>query len=66
MSRPPELAWIRNILQAAWPELDRQPAYHETRETLEHLLHEVGKARKKLEDGLLYIRDTYEGGAPPV
>ena len=66
MSRPPELTWIQGILLTAWSELDRQSTYHETRDTLEHLLNGVGKAKKKLEDGLLYIRDTYEGGAPPV
>jgi len=66
MSRPPEHSWILAILQAAWPELEEHAHYQETRDALELLLKQVGVAKKKLEDGLLYIRDTYEGGAPPV
>jgi hypothetical protein len=66
MTRPPELIWIRAIFQAAWPELEGQAHYYETRTALESLLKQVGVAKLKLEDGLLYIRDNYEGGAPPV
>jgi hypothetical protein len=66
MSKPPGHSWIQAILQAAWPELREQAHYSEVRVALELLFKQVGIAKKKLEDGLLYIRDTYEGGAPPV
>ncbi len=66
MTRPPEHSWIRAIFQDAWPELEGQAHYQETQVALERLLKQVGVAKQKLEDGLLYIRDTYEGGAPPV
>lgn len=66
MTRPPGHAWIQAIFEAAWPELEGQAHYQETQVALEHLFKQVGVAKKKLEDGLLYIRDNYEGGAPPV
>ena len=66
MIRPPEHTWIRAIFQAAWPELEGQAHYQETQVALGQLFKQVGVAKKKLEEGLLYIRDNYEGGAPPV
>ncbi|HEU5384213.1 MAG TPA: hypothetical protein VFV38_53145, partial [Ktedonobacteraceae bacterium] len=63
---PPDPVWFQEILQIAWTDIDNHPTYQEARSELAALLERVREAEKLLQDGLLYIRDQYEGGAPPV
>lgn len=63
---PPEIMWFQEIFQSVWTEIDSHATYQKARSTTKLLLKQVRDAEKLLESGLLYIRDRYEGGAPPV
>lgn len=66
MSSAPEHDWIQSIFEAALPELEEQAHFKKVRFRLALLLTQVSIAKQKVDAGLLYIRDTYEGGAPPI
>ncbi len=63
---PPPLDWIRAILDAAWPEMEKHSTYRSVQILYKELYKQVSQAEKKLMDKLLYIQDTYEGGPPPL
>ena len=63
---PPSVTWFQEIFQLAWPELNELPVNQLARDAASALLKKVREAKDRMETGLRYIRDQYEGGETPV
>lgn len=63
---PPPIEWLQAILDEVWAALENHPTRLAVRALHEELFQQVYQAEKKVEDKLLYIQETYEGGPPPL
>lgn len=62
----PDTAWFKSILESVWTELQELPTVKEFHKVAEELLEQTVKAKEYMQERLDYIRDTYEGGSPPL
>lgn len=58
--------WFKDIFQVTWSELRGTPEYQQVQDIQEKLYTKLREAENILYQGLIYIRDRYEGGKPPV
>lgn len=67
-SRPaaPPVNWRQSVFESALLSLNGDQSYEQTRHAAHGLFDAVLTAERLLNDGLLYIRDRYEGGRPIV
>lgn len=63
---PPPIDWRQNALESALAVLKSDPSFEQARCAGQTLFEAAAEAEKHLAKGLLYIRDHYEGGRPPV
>ena len=59
-------SWFQDIFQATESELKNDQAYQHVQDAQQKLFTKLQEAEAMLYQGLLYIRNRYEGGAPPV
>jgi hypothetical protein len=60
------LAWFQDIFEATANELKSDQTYLQAQDAQKELFTKLQEAETLLYQGLTYIRDRYEGGAPPV
>ncbi len=61
-----EPSYSKDIFQVTWNELKGTPEYQQAQDTQEKLYRKLQEAESMLYQGLIYIRNRYEGGKPPV
>lgn len=65
-SQHSSFSWFQDIFQATESELKNDQAYQHVQDAQQRLFTKLQEAEMILYQGLLYIRNRYEGGAPPV
>jgi hypothetical protein len=59
-------SWFQDSFQATESELKNDQTYQHVQDIQQKLFTKLKEAEAMLNQGLLYIRNRYEGGAPPV
>jgi hypothetical protein len=65
-SQHASFSWFQTIFQATESELKNDQAYQHMQDAQQKLFTKLQEAETMLYQGLLYIRNRYEGGVPPV
>lgn len=65
-SQHSSLAWFQDIFEATANELKSDQTYQKVQDAQRELFAKLLEAEAMLYRGLIYIRNRYEGGAPPV